>query len=48
MKEEIFIVDVLINADFKKVWALLSDPRNFPKIYPNWLKEIKEVKEILG
>lgn len=39
------VTKISIEKPYAEVWAWVSQPMNFPKLYPNWVKDITELSE---
>lgn len=39
-RDDLHVSTVFVEAGFEEVWRLVSDPLNFPEIYPSWADEV--------
>jgi len=39
-RNDTYVSDVTINRPFDVAWVWLSEPSNYRRLYPNWIKEI--------
>lgn len=39
-RKDVHLSTVFIEEAFEEVWGLVSDPMNFPEIYPSWTSEV--------
>jgi hypothetical protein len=44
-QENTHVSKVVCNRPFNIVWDQISNPQNYPKLYPNWIKSIKKISE---
>lgn len=38
-----YITKVVINKPYEYVWSKISDPLNYPSLYPGWIKKVELV-----
>lgn len=41
-REDVHVSTVFVEAGYDVVWILVSDPLNFPDIYPSWTSEVTQ------
>ena len=39
------VSSVLIAADYRTVWERITDPTNFPELYPHWTTSVEPEEE---
>lgn len=42
--QDIHITKIVVRKPYDKVWAWISNPMNYPRIYPFWIAKIKEIE----
>lgn len=43
--EETHVSSVFVRADFETVWERITDPMNFPELYPAWTTDVERIGE---
>jgi hypothetical protein len=44
-EQDTYVSSVFIEASFDAIWDQITDPLNFPEIYPAWTTEVEKVDE---
>jgi hypothetical protein len=45
LQDTVYISKVIVNKPYDLVWSQLSNPTNYARLYPNWVKMIKNTGE---